>query len=127
MVIGVKDLLQILGIGCGSRVGDLEQMLQYCNASISAQKASEVSFPVLLPLGLLLLALFGDLEDDLTNEALFGDLEDNLSVEPYFSSFFFALEDREDEDLVPCLEEERDNGFDEEAGATRGGMVTSPR
>ena len=49
---------------------------------------------------LFLLALFGDLEDDLTNEALFGDLEDDLSVEPYFSSFFFALEDREDEFLV---------------------------
>ena len=29
---------------------------------------------------LLLLALFGDLEADLTNEALFGDLEDDLSV-----------------------------------------------
>ena len=75
-------------------------MLQYCNASISAQKASEESFSVLLPLGLLLLALFGDLEDDLTNEALFGDLEDDFSGKPYFSSLFFALEDRDDEDLV---------------------------
>ena len=73
------------------------------------------------------MALFGDLEDDLTNEALFDDLENDLSVEPYFSSFFFALEDREDEDLVLRLEEERDNGFDEEAGATGGGMATSPR
>ena len=97
MVLGVKDLLQILGIGCGSRVGDWEQ---YCNASISAQKASEEFFSVLLPLGLLLLALFSDLEDDLTNEALFGDLKDDFSGKPYFSSLFFAVEDCDDEDLV---------------------------
>ena len=51
----------------------------------------------------------------------------NSLGKPYFSSPFFALEDLDDEDLVLLLEEGRDNGFDEEADATGGGIFTSPR